>query len=178
VRNRTILLSCSSILLAMAPAPAADEDPGPQVTEGVVNAPAAAVWSALTTKAGLEAWNVAHAEIDLKIGGKMRTHYDPKGKIGDPKTIENTILRFEPRRMFSIKATGLPQGFPYPTAIAKVWTVIYLDEATPGRTSVRLVGLGYDASAESQKLRAFFERGNRFTLQKLQKHFEGKNAGK
>ena len=57
------------------------------------------VWAAFTTKEGQESWNVAHAEIDLKIGGKMLTHYDPAGRIGDPNTIENIILCFEPRRM-------------------------------------------------------------------------------
>ena len=69
------------------------------VTEGMIGAPVDAVWAAFTTKEGQESWNVAHAEIDLKIGGKMRTHYDPAGRIGDPNTIENTILCFEPKRM-------------------------------------------------------------------------------
>ncbi len=146
-------------------------DTSRQVTEGMVEAPVSAVWEALTTKQGLESWNVAHAEIDLKIGGKMRTHYDPKGKIGDPRTIENTILCFEPKRMLAMRATGLPQGFPFAKAIARVWTVIYFEEAGPGRTRIRLVGLGYGDDAEAQKLRVFFEKGNAYTLQKLQKHF-------
>src|SRR5271166_3373506 len=50
-------------------------DKGGAITEGVVNAPLDAVWNAFATKKGQEAWNVAHAEIDLKIGGRMRTHY-------------------------------------------------------------------------------------------------------
>ena len=68
------------------------------VTEGVIEAPVDAVWAAFATKAGQESWNVAHAEIELKVGGKMRTHYDPKGQIGDPNTIESRILSFEPKR--------------------------------------------------------------------------------
>ena len=68
----------------------------PLITEGVIEAPVEAVWAAFATKEGQESWNVAHAEIELKIGGKMRTHYDPKGQIGDPNTIENRILSFEP----------------------------------------------------------------------------------
>ena len=62
------------------------------VTEGMIQAPVDAVWAAFTTKEGQESWNVAHAEIDLRIGGVMRTHYDAAGRIGDPNTIENTIL--------------------------------------------------------------------------------------
>ena len=52
---------------------------------------------------------MAHADVDLKVGGKMLTHYDPKGRIGDPDTIENTILSFEPKRMLSIKVAN-PAG--------------------------------------------------------------------
>jgi uncharacterized protein YndB with AHSA1/START domain len=154
----------------------ADSGGGGQVTEGDVDAPIAAVWDALATSAGQESWNVAHAEIDVRVGGKMRTHYDPNGKIGDPKTIENTILAFEPQRMLTMQATGLPEGFPFPKAIARVWTVIYFDEIAPGRTHLRLVGLGYGDDDESQKLRGFFEKGNAYTLKKLQEHFAPKAA--
>ena len=79
----------------------------------MIAAPVDAVWAALTTKEGQESWNVAHAEIDLKIGGKMRTHYDAAGRIGDPNTIENTILCFEPRRMLAIQVQNPPEKFPY-----------------------------------------------------------------
>jgi len=53
----------------------------------------------------LELANVAHADIDLKIGGKMRTHYVPNGQIGDANTIENTILCFELNRRSSLART-------------------------------------------------------------------------
>ena len=78
----------------------------------LIEAPVDAVWAAFTTKEGQESWNVSHAEIDLKIGGKMRTHYDPNGRIGDPNTIENTILCFEPKRMLAIQVANPPEKFP------------------------------------------------------------------
>lgn len=59
------------------------------VTEGVVSAPVAAVWNAWTTTAGLTSWMAPHADIDLRIDGRMRSNYDPKGSLGDPGTIEN-----------------------------------------------------------------------------------------
>jgi uncharacterized protein YndB with AHSA1/START domain len=167
------LLAALACLLLGARLNAADDE-GKQVTEGIVDAPIGVVWEALATKKGLESWNVAHAEVELRVGGKMRTHYDPKGKLGDPRTIVNSILSFEPRRMLSIKATGLPQGFPYAKAMESVWTTIYFEEAGPGRTHVRLVGQGYGSDEESKKLRAFFAKGNAYTLQKLQKHFAAK----
>jgi uncharacterized protein YndB with AHSA1/START domain len=152
--------------------PPADE--GRQVTEGIIDAPLDAVWNAFTTNAGQEAWNVAHAEIDLKIGGTMRTHYDAKGKIGDVNTIENVILAFEPKKMLTIKVGKPPEKFPFKEAIKNVWHIIYFEEAGPNRTRLRLVGLGYGADEESKKLRAFFEKGNAYTLKKLQEHLAKK----
>ncbi len=156
----------------------APADATSQVTEGVIDAPPDAVWNAYATKEGQEAWNVAHAEIDLRIGGTMRTHYDAKGRIGDANTIENVILAFEPGRMLTLKVGKPPETFPFKEAIKHVWHVVYFEEAGPGRTRVRVVGLGYGADEESKKLRAFFEKGNAYTLKKLQEHWaKQKKAG-
>ncbi|HKQ46483.1 MAG TPA: SRPBCC domain-containing protein [Phycisphaerae bacterium] len=139
--------------------------------EAVVDAPVADVWEAFTTRKGVESWMVAHGEVDLRIGGKMRTHYDPKGVLGDENTIENTILSFEPMRMLSIKATKCPANFPFKAAIDNMWTVLYLESLGPEKTRVTCVGMGYGDDEESQKLRQHFDRGNAYTLKKLQEHF-------
>jgi uncharacterized protein YndB with AHSA1/START domain len=149
----------------------ATDDSSRQVTEGIVEAPLEAVWAALTTKAGMESWMVAHAEIDLKVGGRMLTHYGAAGVIGDPNTIENRILAYEPLRMLAIKVGKPPENFPFKEAIKNVWHVLTLEAAGPARTRLREVGLGYGSDDESQKLRAFFEKGNAYTLKKLQEHF-------
>lgn len=152
-------------------------DDGPQVTEAVIDAPPAAVWQAWTTKEGRESWELAHAEVDLKVGGKMLAHYDAKGRIGDPNTIENIILAFEPNRMLAIRVGKPPEKFPFKEAIKTVWHVIYLEDAGPGRTRVRVVGLGYGTDEESKKMRGFFAQGNAYTLKKMQEHF-ARNAAK
>jgi uncharacterized protein YndB with AHSA1/START domain len=144
------------------------------VTEGLIEAPSDAVWAAFTTKEGQESWNVAHAEIELKIGGKMRTHYDPKGQIGDPNTIENTILCFEPKRMLAIQVTRPPEKLALKNAIMKMWTVIHFEEVGPASTKLRVVGIGYGDDEESKKLREFFKQGNAYTLKKLQEKFAAK----
>jgi uncharacterized protein YndB with AHSA1/START domain len=146
--------------------------PDQVVNEGVIKAPVEAVWAALTTKEGQESWNVAHAEIDLKIGGKMRTHYDRKGVIGDPGTIENTVLAFEPNRLLVMQVADPPAKFPFKDAIRKMWTVIHFEEAGPGRTRLRVVGVGYGDDDESRKLKAFFAKGNDHTIRKLQAKFD------
>ena len=73
---------------ALAP-PAFGAAPDALAHEGVVAAPVDKVWAAFTTREGQESWMVAHSDIELKVGGRMRTHYDPKGVLGDAKTIEN-----------------------------------------------------------------------------------------
>jgi uncharacterized protein YndB with AHSA1/START domain len=148
------------------------------VHEGVVAAPPKDVWAAFTTKEGQESWMVAHSEVELKIGGLMRTHYDPKGTLGDPRTIENTIISYDPGRMLSIRVTKAPEGFPFPNAVKDMWTIIYLEAAGPQATRVRIVGLGFGADEESKKMRAFFDRGNAFTLRKLQERFAPKKSDK
>ncbi len=144
--------------------------------EAVVNGSVDEVWAAWTTKKGLEAWMVAHAEFDLRIGGKMRTHYDPEGKLGDPTTIENTIICYDPKRMLSIKVSKAPEGFPFPHAVKSMWTVIYFEAEGSTRTRVEVVGLGFGDDEESKEMREFFDRGNAQTLRQLQSHFARKTS--
>lgn len=144
---------------------------GRLVHEGLVAAPPREVWAAFTTKKGQESWMVAHSEIELKVGGLMRTHYDPKGSIGDPGTIENTIISYDPERMLSFRVTKAPARFPFPNAVKGMWTVIYFEPSGPQATRVRFVGLGFGEDEESKKMRAFFDRGNAYTLKKLQERF-------
>jgi uncharacterized protein YndB with AHSA1/START domain len=146
------------------------------VHEGVVQGPSSEVWAAFTTPEGQESWMVAHSELELKVGGLMRTHYDPKGTIGDPKTIENTIISYDPERMLSIRVSKAPAGFPFPNAVRGMWTVIYFEPVGPRATRVRIVGLGFGGDEESKKMRAFFDRGNAFTLKKLQERFAPKKS--
>ncbi len=165
------LLIVSLVLACQQTAPATNPAAGPLVHEGIVAAPIEQVWAAFTTRGGLESWMAPHAEIDLRVGGKMRTNYNAQGTIGDSETIENTILSLEPLRMLSIKATKPPESFPFKNSIGSMWSLIYFDSAGPAQTKLRIVGLGYDGSTESQQLRAFFDRGNAYTLRKIQDKF-------
>jgi uncharacterized protein YndB with AHSA1/START domain len=143
--------------------------------EAVIDAPVDAVWDAYTTKSGVESWMASKAEVDLAIGGTLRTHFDPKGTIGDAQTIENRILSFDPRRMLSLRVTRAPADFPYATAIARTWSVVYF---TPegGKTRVSEVTMGFGDDPESQALRKFLEDGNRYLMGQLQKRFAGAAA--
>jgi len=114
---------------------------------------------------------VPKGDIDLRIGGKMRTTYDPNATLGDESTIVNTILSFDPERMLSIKATTPPKNFQFKLALKSTWSVMYLDELSPTQTRLRIVGLGYGDDEESQKMRDFFLAGNAWTINKLKEKF-------
>ena len=145
--------------------------------EAVVSGTLDEVWAAWTTKSGLEAWMVSHAELDLRIGGKMRTLYDPAGKLGDPATIENTIISYDPKRMLSIKVRKTPRDFPFARAIKSMWTVIYFEAESATKTRGKIVGLGFGDDDESTRMRAFFDRGNALTLRQLQRYFASSADG-
>jgi len=56
---------------------------------------------------------------------------------------------------------------PLAAAAKQTWTVFYFTPVTESRTRVRVVGLGYTESEQSQQLRAFFEEGNKHSLKQL-----------
>jgi uncharacterized protein YndB with AHSA1/START domain len=142
----------------------------------IVDAPVAEVWKAFTTKEGLESWMVAQADIELRVGGKMRTRYAAGGTLGDAETIENTILSFDPEKMISIRSTKPPESFPYKTAIARMWSVIYFEEVAAHRTRVTVTSMGFDDDEESRKTREHFDKGNAWTVDKLRAKFAPADA--
>ena len=78
--------------------------------------------------------------------------------------------------MLSIQVTNPPAKFPYKDTVKNMWTVIYFADAGPGRTRLRIVGLGFGDDEESRKLREFFDKGNAYTLKKLQDKFASKGG--
>ena len=165
----TIRVVLFTLAAAAAAVPAAGQTP--LVHEAIVEAPAEQVWAAFTTAEGLRSWMAPHVEIDLRVGGLMRTNYNASGSLGDPATITNRLLAFDPQRMLAMQVSRPPDGLPFPNAIRQMWTVIYFDRVDDRRTRVRSVGLGFTDDPESQKMRAFFDQGNAATLKALQKRF-------
>jgi uncharacterized protein YndB with AHSA1/START domain len=140
----------------------------PLVHEGAIDAPIETVWRAWTTSEGLKSWLAPHAEIDLRIDGKMRTNYNAAGDLSDAQTIENTILSYEPQRMLSVRVTKAPEDFPFADTVKDMWTIVYFEPREPGQTVIRVVSLGFTAEAQSQAMRAFFDQGNAVTIQQMQ----------
>lgn len=152
------------------------EDQSRAVFEAELDADIDSVWEAFTTNEGLSKWMAPIIDIDMKVGGKMRSNYNPNGKLGDPTTIENTILSFDTKRMLSLKATGYPEGFPFREAEKNTWSVFYFSKISSSRTKLTIVGLGYTDDEESQKMRSFFSVGNKQLIDKLNSVLQEKKA--
>jgi uncharacterized protein YndB with AHSA1/START domain len=161
----------SLLFLALSVGTAAAQDTTPVVTEGFVGAPVSTVWDAWTTLAGLKAWLTPHADVDLKVGGLIRTNYRENEVLGDPGTIIYTIRDFEPRRMLKYEITGPPRNWQFPNAVKQLSVVIYFEPVDQQLTNIRIVSGGFTADDESQRMRAFFADGDQITLERLQLHF-------
>ena len=171
-----------SLMFMLGPAIARSQDPAdrmlnlataeqPLVHSAVVDAPLTQVWQAWTTTAGITSWMVPAGEIELRVGGKMRTSYTKGSDLKGPDVIENTIICFDPLHMLSIKISKAPERFPFKKAMEHVWTVLYFEKVGEDKTKVVCRMLGYDGQSESVQMRLFFMQGNQQTLDSLVKHF-------
>jgi len=155
--------------------PAADAEFDPLVNEAVVEGPAVEVWRLITTKAGMESWIVPHAEVDLRVGGLMRTNRDPDGRIGDPHTITSRIVAIVPKRLFSLRIDDAP-GLPFSDDIEGTWYEIHLSSLARGRTRVRCVGHGFASGPMGLLARTLVDASSARALRELQEVFAERNA--
>jgi uncharacterized protein YndB with AHSA1/START domain len=169
VTSRTIAIAIVAASLTVVSVAAQRTDA--IVTDGVVNASVDEVWKAWTTREGMESWMVGKTDFELTVGAMFRTSYDKKSTLDDDNTIHQQLLAYDPGRMITLRTVRPPKGFPFPNAIGHTWTVVYFESAGPTQTRVTAKMFGFSAAGESQKMRAFFERGNRATLDSLIKRF-------
>jgi uncharacterized protein YndB with AHSA1/START domain len=146
------------------------------VNEGVVDAPIDELWKVFATSEGYKALGPALAEVDLRIGGTIRSRYRSDGVLGDSETIENTILAYEPPTMMATRIAKPTQSFPFGDAWKSTWTVVTLVPIEGGKTLMRVTSLGYGTDQESLAMRRFFERGNQTTIESVQRYFAGRTA--
>jgi len=141
------------------------------VNEGVIDAPVEEVWKIFATSEGYKVLGPALAEVDLRIGGTIRSRYRADGTLGDAETIENTILAYEPPTMMAMRITKTPQSFPFKNAWKTTWTVLTLEPLDGGKTNLRAASLGFGTDEESVAMRRFFEAGNQSVIVHVQQHF-------
>ena len=138
-----------------------------EVFEVDIDASVEDIWHAFTTNEGLQSWVAPLADIDFKVGGKWRVNYQADGLLGDSSTIENTILSYDPKKMISLKATGFPEGFDFVEVAKDTWSVFYFTPISPTKTKITVVGLGYNDTEQSIKMRSFFAAANQYSMEQL-----------
>ena len=138
------------------------------IQEFSVNSPIEDVWNAYTTKEGWESWAVPLAEIDLKVGGFIKTNYNEAGKIGDSTTIVTHIINYVPQRLITLQAE-ITDNFPefMKKEADDFYNVIYFDETEDGITKVKSFGIGYKNNPKYLSLMEFFIPANEKTLMSL-----------
>ena len=140
------------------------------VNEGVIEATIDEVWKVLSTSEGYKALGPALAEVDLRVGGTIRSRYRDDGVLGDAETIENVIIDYRAPVMMAMRIQKTPASFPFKAAWKSTWTVMRLTPTENG-THLRAESYGYGTDEESLAMRRFFEAGNQQTIETLQKHF-------
>jgi hypothetical protein len=140
--------------------------------EAVVKATLEEAWKTVSTSEGLRTWVAPTAELELKTGGKWHTNYTVGSKIGDPGTIYNQVLSYVPMRMIAIKI-GLTDQFP--AALRQAGTLVatlQLEDLGGNRVKLTESMVGWQQGPEWDKTYTFFDRGNAYTMKKLQERFE------
>ncbi len=143
------------------------------IQEFTVKSPIDSVWNAYTTKKGWENWAVPLAEVDLKVGGTIKTNYNKDGQIGDSTTIVTHIINYVPKRLLTIQAE-ITDNFPeFMKEDAKdFYNVIYFAELKNGYTNVQSFGIGYKNNPKYLSLMNYFIPANEKTLMNLIAYLE------
>ena len=143
------------------------------IQEFMVKSPIDSVWNSYTTKKGYESWAAPLAEIDLSIGGFIKSNYNKEGKIGDSTTIVTHIINYVPKRLITLQAE-ITDNFPeFMKKEAKdFYNVIYFDEMEDGYTKVKSFGIGYKNNPKYLSLMNYFIPANEKILMTLINHLE------
>ena len=143
------------------------------VQELMIDANVSKVWKAYTTDAGWMQWAAPLAQIDLRIGGLIQTHYEPGASIGDAGTNTLHIINFVPERLLTLQAE-LSDRWPEVMKQdgERLMNVIVFQPIGSSRTQVLSYGVGYRDVPAYQELMQFFIPANEQLLLKLKAYLE------
>lgn len=138
------------------------------VQEVLINAPLEKVWDAYTTSEGWKAWIAPVADVDLKMGGTIKTNYRPDGKITDEDANTLHIINYCPNSMITLQAE-VSKNWPeiLKEQEKQLFNVITFENIGDGKTKIISYGTGYKDTPEFRKLMEFFIPANESTFEKL-----------
>lgn len=143
------------------------------IQEFKVKAPLEKVWKAYTTKKGWESWAVPLAEVNLKVGGTIKTNYNKAGLIGDSTTITTHIVNYVPQKLITLQAE-ITDNFPdfMKKEADDFYNVIYFNDQGNGQTTVTSYGIGYKNTPKYLELMNYFIPANEKTIMSLIAYLE------
>jgi len=136
--------------------------------EIVINASVDKVWNAYTTPAGWKKWVTPIVEMDFRINGTIKSHYDSTATLGDNGTIVTHILNYIPHKQITMQAE-LNENFP---AFMKgeeknLYSIFNFEKIDENQTKLTVYGIGYKNEQQWLDLINFFIQANEVTLNKL-----------
>ncbi len=141
--------------------------------EIVINTSVEKVWNAYTTPEGWTKWVTPIVEMDFKINGTIKSHYDSTATIGDKGTIVNHILNYIPKKQITMQAE-LNENFPaFMIGEEKnLYSIVDFEKMDENQTKLTIYGIGYKNDQQWRELLKFFIQGNEMSLNKLKKYLE------
>lgn len=143
------------------------------VQEIVIQANVEKLWAAYTIEDEWKQWVTPIVEMDFRINGTIKSHYDPNAKIGDSGTIVIHILNYIPNKLITMQAE-VAEHFPdFMRGDEKnMYSLVEFTPLGTHETKVTLYGLGYRNDQRWHDLMRFFIQGNEMTLLNLKKYTE------
>jgi len=140
--------------------------------ESLVPASPGEVWKAFATEEGLKKWVAPVVALDLRIGGSLSTHYDPKASIGSPGTIRLGIVNYLEGQLMTYKI-NLTSSFSAKLRAEdqNLQEVIQIAPWTNGTTKVISSMVGWGTGKDWDDTYDFFAKGNAWTYRQLVKCF-------
>ena len=185
--NRTS--ACAALIpIALASALIAADDEAPPIQsrvlitdaderilaeEVLIDAPIDEVWDAYATSAGWESWASPNAEVDLRVGGTIRTNYDPDAELGDPGTNTLHIVNYVPGVVLTLQAE-MQDNWPdlLKQDADRLMNVILFESLGDDRTRLRAYGVGYGDAPAYDSILGFFAEANQGLYRNLKRYVE------
>ena len=138
-----------------------------------INASVDKVWNSYTTPEGWKKWVTPIVEMDFKINGTIKSHYDSTATIGDKGTIVNHILNYIPYKQITMQAE-LNENFPefMKGEEKNLYSIVEFEKLSENQTKLTIYGIGYKNEQQWRDLLKFFIQGNEMTMNKLKKYLE------
>jgi len=138
-----------------------------------INAPVSKVWAAYTTSVGYSSWAASKANIDLRVGGTIKSIYSDDKSIGEEGTITLNIINYVPEKVLTLRAELSSKWPKFMQEDAdNLMNIIVFESIGEKQTLINSYGSGYRDIPEYLEIIKFFIPANEFLLNKLKTQLE------